>query len=74
MIGHAIGAACAGLFAGIFRLKTFVHGGCPGWLTLLFFVDQEGNINYVVIAVVTALIGMAVSFLATRIILSKNKK
>ena len=41
MIGHAIGAACAGLFAGIFHLKTFVHGGCPGWLTLLFFVDNE---------------------------------
>lgn len=73
MIGHAIGAACAGLFAGIFHLKTFVHGGCPGWLTLLFFVDHEGNINYVIIAIITALIGMAVSFIATKIVLSKSK-
>lgn len=73
MIGHAIGAACAGLFAGIFHLKTFVHGGCPGWLTLLFFVDNEGNINYVIIAIITALIGMAVSFIATKIVLSKSK-
>ena len=72
MIGHAVGAACAGLFAGFFQLKTFVHGGCPGWLTLLFFVDQNGNINYVLIAIVTALIGMAVSFLATRIVLKKE--
>ena len=74
MIGYAVGALCAGLFAGFFHLKTFVHGGCPGWLTLLFFVDQNGNINYVLIAIVAALIGMIVSFFATCIILRREGK
>ena len=74
MIGHAIGAACAGLFAGIFHLKTFVHGGCPGWLTLLFFVDQNGDAHYVFVAIITALIGMVVSFLATKAVLKVTGK
>ena len=72
-IGTAIGAVCAGLFAGIFGLRTFVQGGCPGLLTFVFFIDNNGGFHYVFIALITAAIAIAVSFIATRIILTRKK-
>lgn len=72
LLGHAIGAAASGIFAGLFSLRTFVHMGCPGWLTLLAFIDTNGGIHYVIIGVITALIGMVVSFVATKIIIKKT--
>lgn len=72
--GTAVGAACAGLFAGIFGLRTFVQGGCPGLLTFVFFIDNNGGFHYVIIALITAAIAIAVSFLATKLIMNKNRK
>lgn len=74
LIGTAIGAAAAGLVAGIFGLRVFVQGGCPGLLTFLFFVDQSGSLYYVIIAALVAAVGIVVSFVATKIILSKDMK
>lgn len=72
-IGTAIGAVCAGLFAGICGLRTFVQGGCPGLLTFVFFIDNNGGFHYVFIALITAAIAITVSFIATRIILTRKK-
>lgn len=74
MIGTAIGAVSAGLVAGLFGLRTFVQGGCPGYLTLLFFVDQNGGLHYVWIAILVAAIATIVSFTATKVILSRDMK
>ena len=74
LIGTAIGAVIAGLFAGIMGLRTFVQGGCPGWLTLTFFIDQNGGLHYVLIAVITAVIATVASFVATTIILRNDAK
>ena len=73
LIGTAIGAVAAGLFGGFFGLRTFIHGGCPGFFTLPFFIDTNGGFFYVVIALISAAIGIAVSFVSTRIILSRAK-
>ena len=73
LIGTAIGSAAAGLFAGIVGLKTFVFGGCPGLLTLLFFVGPDGSLKHVYLALVTAAIAVSVSFLATMFIIKRNK-
>ena len=72
--GTAIGALSSGLFAAIFGLRAFVQGGCPGLLTLVFFIDETGSFKYVIIGVLTAVIGIVVSFISTKIILKVNKK
>ena len=72
--GTAIGALSSGLFAAIFGLRAFVQGGCPGLLTLVFFIDETGSFKYVIIGILTAVIGIVVSFIATKIILKVNKK
>lgn len=74
LIGTAIGAAAGGLIAGIFGLRAFVQGGCPGLLTLLFFVDQDGSLHYVFVAALVAVVSVAVSFIATKIIISRDKE
>lgn len=71
--GTAIGAVSAGLFAAIFGLRAFVQGGCPGLLTFVFFIDNNGSLHYVFIALITAAIAIAVSFIATKIILKAKK-
>ena len=69
LVGTAIGAACAGLFSGIFGLRTFVPTSCSGLLTFLNYVDtQTGSLYYVVIAAITAAIAIIVSFIAVRVI------
>lgn len=74
LIGTAIGAITAGLFAGITGLRTFVLGGCPGWLTLTYFIDPNGGLRYVILAAITAAIATIVSFVATTIILKVTDK
>ncbi|MEF9967212.1 MAG: protein-N(pi)-phosphohistidine--sugar phosphotransferase, partial [Longicatena sp.] len=74
LLGTAIGAASAGLVAGIFGLRVFVQGGCPGLLTFLFFVDGSGGLYYVFVAAAVAAIAISVSFIATKIIISRDLK
>ncbi len=74
LIGTAIGAAAGGLVAGIFGLRAFVVGGCPGLLTFLFFVDQKGGLHYVFVAMAVAAVSVVVSFIATKVIISRDKE
>lgn len=71
--GTAIGAIVAGLFAAIFQLKAFVQGGCPGLLTFVYFIDNNGSLYYVFIGIITAIIAIVVSFISTKIIIRRHK-
>ncbi|WP_312432875.1 PTS transporter subunit EIIC [Lacrimispora sp.] len=73
LIGTAIGAASAGLVAGIFGLKSYVMGGCPGLLTALFFVDKNGGLGNFFLAAIVSVVAVAVSFVSCKIILSKTE-
>ncbi|GAA0753267.1 PTS transporter subunit EIIC [Clostridium sartagoforme] len=73
LIGTAIGAVSAGLAAGIFGLKSFVMGGCPGLLTALFFIDNDGGMGNLILAIIVAIIAIVVSFIASKFILSKTE-
>lgn len=70
LVGVGIGAGVAGLVAGILGLRTFVMGSCPGLLTLLCFVDLDGGLYYVFIAIITIIVGVVTTFIATKIMLS----
>lgn len=74
LIGVAIGAACGGFIGGLFKMKMFVQIGCPGLMTFLMFVDQDGGMYYVVRAIVVAAVTIIVGFLATKIIISRDAK
>lgn len=50
LVGTAIGAAAGGLIAGIFQLKNYVVGGCPGFLALLFFLPPDGSMGNMIVA------------------------
>lgn len=68
--GTAIGAIAGGLIAGITGLRTFVTGGCPGWLTLIFFVDPSGNAYYLIVATIVGVVTTVVSFLSAKALIS----
>lgn len=73
LIGTAIGAVSAGLVAGIFGLVSYVMGGCPGLLTALFFIDNDGGFGNLILAGIVAILAIVVSFVASKIILSKTE-
>ena len=50
LVGTAIGALCAGLPAGIFVLKEYVAGACPGLLSALIFIAPDGSMGNFVLA------------------------
>ena len=68
-VATAIGAAVGGIIAGIVKLRTFVQGGCPGWLTLVFFIDTNGDAKYMFWAVVVAAVTTVTSFVAAKALL-----
>jgi len=74
LAGTAIGAIVGGLIAGAVKLRTFVQGGCPGWLTLVFFIDQDGGIKYMVYALIIAAVTTVTSFVAAKALLLITKK
>lgn len=49
-------------------------GGAPGLFTLLFFLDPDGSMSNMIIALLTGAISIAVSFFATTFILRYDKK
>lgn len=72
LIGTAIGAASGGLIAGIFGLRAFVSGACPGLLTFLYFLNTNGSFYYVYVAIIVAVVSIGVSFIATKILIRNN--
>lgn len=74
LIGTAIGAVSGGLLAGAVGLRAYVQGGCPGWLTLVFFIDNNGGIQYMLWAVAVGALTTIVSFVATKMVLATIAK
>lgn len=71
LAGTAIGALVGGLIAGIFVLKEFVAGACPGLLSALIFIAPDGSMGNFYLACVVALVSIVVSFVATKIIIKR---
>ncbi|QIK70277.1 PTS transporter subunit EIIC [Erysipelothrix sp. HDW6C] len=73
LIGTAAGAVSAGLIAGIFGLKSYVMGFCPGILTILFFLNPDGTMTNLIVALVVGIVAVVVAFTVTTIIIKKDK-
>lgn len=74
LVGTAIGAAAGGLIAGIFQLKNYVAGGCPGFLSLLFFLPPDGSMGNMIVALASGIVAVVVAFIACTVILKKAYK
>jgi len=72
LLGTAIGAFSGGLFAGIFSLVSYVMGGAPGLFTILFFLSPDGTVGNIIVAIITALISIGVSYIATTVLLRRE--
>ncbi|WP_159649577.1 PTS transporter subunit EIIC [Erysipelothrix aquatica] len=73
LIGTAAGAISAGLIAGIFGLKSYVMGFCPGLLTILFFLNPDGSMTNLIVALLVGIVAVVVSFTVTTIIIKNDK-
>ena len=73
LLGTAIGAVSAGLIAGIFGLKNYVVGGCPGLLSFFYFLSPDGTTGNIILYFVVSLVAIVVSFVATTIVLKKTE-
>ncbi|MFV0504259.1 MAG: protein-N(pi)-phosphohistidine--sugar phosphotransferase, partial [Lachnospirales bacterium] len=71
LLSTAFGAGIAAIFASIFELKSFVMGGSPGFLTLPYFLEPNGDIGNLIIALITAGIAIVLSFITATIILQR---
>ncbi len=63
-IGAMIGGAAGGLFAGIVKLKQYAIAS-PGVATLPTFIPPDGSMTNFWMAVITVVMAMVVSFIAT---------
>ena len=73
LLGTAIGAVSAGLIAGIFGLKNYVVGGCPGLLSFFYFLSPDGTTGNIILYFIVSLVAIVVSFVATTIVLKKTE-
>lgn len=71
LVGTAIGALVGGVVGGIFVLKNYVVGGCPGFLSILYFLPPDGSMGNVILAIAAGIITMVVAFIATTVIIKK---
>ena len=72
LVGTACGAVVGGILGAILGLKSYVMGGCPGFLSLLFFVDPSGSVNGMVVAIVVGIVTAVAAFVACTAILRKT--
>lgn len=72
LIGTAIGAITAGLIAGVFGLKNYVVGGCPGLLSFFYFLSPDGSTGNIILYLVVSAVAIIVSFVAMTVILKKT--
>ncbi len=73
LVGTAIGAVAGGLVGGIFGFVSYVHGGCPGLLTFLFFLNPDGSLYNFILSFVVAAVSIVTTFVATTVIIKKTK-
>ena len=71
LIGTAAGAIVGGFVAGLFGLHNYVVGGCPGFLSLLFFLPADGSMGNMILAIGSGVLTVAVAFIVSTIILRK---
>lgn len=71
LVGTACGAVAGGLVAAILGFKNYVVGGCPGFLSILYFLPPDGSLGNIVTALVAGVITVVVSFAAATVILKK---
>ncbi len=74
LMGTACGAVVGGLIAGIFGLRKYVQMGCPGLMTFIMYIDENGSMHYVLIAAVVAVATIIVSFICSRIFITRDGK
>ena len=74
LMGTACGAVVGGIIAGVTGLRKYVQMGCPGLLTFIMYIDENGSMHYVIIAVVVAVATIVVSFICSRIFLMRDAK
>lgn len=73
MIGCGIGCLVGGLIAGIFGLKSYIVGGCPGFFTALFFISTDGKIGFnFALYWIVCFASIAAAFLATFVLLKRH--
>lgn len=73
LLGAAIGAFSGGLFAGIFSLVSYIMGGAPGLFTILFFLNPNGSMENMIVALITAVLSISISYTATSILLKREE-
>ncbi len=74
LLGTAIGATAGGIVGYVLSIRTYIMGACPGLLTFLNFIDPNtGSLHYVWVAVITCVVSIVVSFIATWIIIKNDK-
>ena len=73
MVGNAIGCLVGGIIAGVFGLKSYVVGGCPGFFTALFFIPNDGKIGFnFVLFWIVCFATIISAYIATRVLLKKH--
>lgn len=72
LVGTACGAVAGGLIAGITGLRKFTMMSCPGLMTFIMYIDENGSLKYVFIAAIVAVVSIAVSFGTTYILLKRD--
>lgn len=71
LVGTAVGAFAGGLVGGVLGLKNYVAGGCPGFASLLYFLPPDGSVGNLVVALVSGIVAVVVSFAAVTVIIKK---
>ena len=75
MMGHAIGTVIGGFVGAIFGLRTYISASCPGFLTLLSFIEPNtGELSMVWYALITAFSTIAACFAATTILIKRKER
>lgn len=72
LLGHAIGVAIGGFVGAIFGLRTYISAACPGFLTLLAFIEPKtGSMKMILYAIITAVVTIVACFTATSILIKR---
>lgn len=74
LVGVALGALAGGLLGGVFKLVSYVMGGTPGFLTLLFFLNPDGTYSNLILSIAVAIVTVVVSYVATTVLIKRDRE
>ncbi|WP_440895077.1 PTS transporter subunit EIIC [Amphibacillus sp. Q70] len=72
LFGVALGALAGGLLGGFFSLVSYIMGGTPGLLTLIFFLNPDGTYLNFIISILVLLLTVGVSYISTTMLLRND--